>query len=173
MPRMQPAAVRKIIETEEQQIGHAKPRRQNSTGPAASSLESNRIETVDRPVNKEQLDMLAFAAMPITIRIHASVDPNPDDPIPVQNNGDEPRHYPGNTVSKWLYREKEYTIERRFVENLARAKVTTYKQRQDVDHLGVKHVVNIPHTALRYPFSVLHDPHPRGGDWLKAVLSEA
>lgn len=161
MPRLKSNAVHKILETEEQEVGQDNPRRMASDGPA--KLEPARVEIVDRPVNQEQLDMLAFAAQKVTIVINPSTDKNAEDPVYIGNNG----------TPMWLKRNVSHTIERRFVESLARAKITTYTQRDETDPNGVRHVINVPHTACRYPFRVEHDPHPRGGDWLKSILQEA
>ena len=161
MPRLKSSAVHNILETEEQTVGQDNPRRMSSEGPA--KLEAAKIEVVDRPVDKEWADMMAFSRQMVTIVINPSTDKNAEDPICIGNNG----------TSLWLKRNISHTLERRFVESLARSKVTTYTQREENDPNGVRHVINMPHTACRYPFRVEHDPHPRGADWLKSILLEA
>lgn len=161
MPRVARNAVNKALETAEQEIGQDNPRRLSSTGPAV--LEAAQVEVVDRPVDKEWADMMAFARQKVKIVINPSTDKNAEDPVYIGNQGD----------SMWLKRNEEHVIERRFVESLARAKITSYTQREEQDPSGIRHVINVPHTACRYPFRVVEDPHPRGGDWLRAVLLEA
>ena len=161
MPRLKPHQVQKALDTAEREIGNPAPRKLSSEGKA--KLAPTLVEPVERPVDKEKLEMLAFAAQKLTIVINPSNQTNAEDPVYVGNSGDP----------LWLKRNVEHTIERRFVESLARAKVTTYSQREDIAPNGVKHILNIPHTACRYDFRVVHDPHPRGGEWLKAVLLEA
>lgn len=158
MPRGVP---NKVLETAEMTVGQDKPRALTTEGPA--KLEGRSVEPVDRPMDKEWLDMVAFSREKVTIVINADTNPNAEDPVGVGNNGDW----------LWLKREQSHTIERRFVESLARAKVTSYTQREEIGPNGVRLYINVPHTACRYPFRVENDPHPRGRDWLKAVLAEA
>jgi hypothetical protein len=56
-------------------------------------------------------------------------------------------------------------------EKLALTKVTNYENKEVRSEEGEKAYVYPSHTALRYPFSVLFDPHPRGGDWLRWALA--
>jgi hypothetical protein len=167
MSRVRSNAVHKALETAEQEVGQGEERKISSQGKA--TLEPVRVEAPDKPVNAEWAAMMEFANQPITIELNESNEKNAENPVYCANNGDlapvTPR--PG-----WLYRGKQYTIPRKFLESLARAKVTTYTQREETDPAGVRHVINVPHTALRYHFRVIHDPHPRGGDWLKSLLLE-
>ena len=162
MPRVARAAVSKILETEEQEIGQSDPRIMKTTGPAKDSLSPSVVEAVEKPVDKEWAEMVQFSRQMVTIVINESPDKNAEDPVFIGNNG----------TSLWLHRGKEHTIERRFVESLARSKVTTYSQKLEEAPNGIRQYLNIPHTACRYPFRVVSDPHPRGADWLKAVLLE-
>ena len=152
------------LEAAEQVIGQDRPRVMKSTGPAKEALEPAHIEPVDRPVDTEWAALMAFAKELVTIRVAESTDKNAEQVVEVFNNGDR----------QLFPRGKEVTCERRFVESLARAKITSYSQKLiKVEQTGVEQYVEVPHTALRYPFHVVRDDHPRGGDWLKAVLAEA
>lgn len=152
-------STRQFVEAEEH-VAQERPRNMRSSGPARKSLESRHIEVVDKPVSKEKLENLAFMEEEITVLIHETTDKN-DDPLPhVQNDGRG--HY--------FIRGQEQRVKRKYVEVLARAKRTTYTQ-ELVEH-PEKHYKNIPHTALRFPFTVTEDSNPRGRAWLKALLAE-
>lgn len=152
------------LEAAEQQIGHAKPRVMKSGGPAKDALEPATIERVDRPVNKEWADMMAFSKEKVTIRVSETTEKNAERVVEVFNNG-ERQLFP---------RGQEVTCERRFVESLARAKITTYTQQQFRDErTQTDNIREVPHVGLRYPFTVIRDDHPRGMDWLKSILAEA
>ncbi len=158
-----PAIVRKALETQEQQVGQDHPRVMKSTGPAKESLEPARIQRVGRAVSSEKLEALKFGEDVLTVMVHDSTNPI-DDPIPEVWNDGKPQRFE---------RGKEMQVKRKYVEVLARAKKTTYTQKKIKDGNGDDTYVQVPHTALKYPFAVLHDPSPRGRDWLKNILQEA
>ena len=147
----------------EQKIGQDNPRVLSSTGDARSSLEPARIEPVDRPVSGEKLAMMAFMNEPIRVHIHATNNKEDEQIFELFINGE-----------RQVFRRNEHkTVPRRFVDLLARLKPTTYTQREITQRDGVKAIENMPSTGLRYPFSVVEDNHPRGREWIQAVLSEA
>lgn len=157
-----PAIVRKALETSEQKVGQDNPRVMKSSGPAKASIEPARIERVGRVVSKDKLEALAFNEEILTVLVHESTNPL-DDPIPeVWNDG---------KVQRFI-RGREQDVKRKYVEVLARAKKTAYSQSKVKDGNGDDAIVNNPMTALKYPFSVLRDPNPRGASWLKNVLAE-
>ena len=152
------------FEAAEQVIGQDKPRVMKSTGPAKEALEPALIEPVDRPVDLEWAANMAFAKELVTVRVAESTDKNAEQVVEIFNSGD-----------RMLFpRGKEVTCERRFVETMARSKITSFTQKKvKIETTGIEQYVEVPHTALRYPFQVVRDDHPRGGDWLKSVLAEA
>lgn len=151
---------RNDVDSAAETVGQDHPRVMKSEGPARQSLDPARIEVVDRPINGDKAAMLAFMEEEITVLVHDSNNPL-DDPIPaVWNDG----------ISQYFLRGKEQTVKRKFVEVLARAKRTTFSQKELPNRMGFK---QIPHTANKFPFTVVNDANPRGKDWLKGVLSEA
>jgi hypothetical protein len=158
-----PAVIRKAIESSEQTAGQDTPRVMRSTGPARESLEPARIQRVGRVVSGEKLEMLKFNEDILTVMVHESTN-QLDDPIPeVWNDGKCQR----------FQRGLEQEVKRKYVEVLARAKKTIYKQERVKDGNGDDTIVNRPQTALKYPFVVLRDPSPRGAAWLKSIMAEA
>ncbi len=158
-----PRSLRKALESNEQTVGQDKARAMKSTGNARESLDAAEVQPVDRVVSKDKLEALQFNEDILTVMVHETTNPI-DDPMPeVWNDGKVQR----------FQRGVEMQVKRKYVEVLARAKKTTYTQRKEKDGNGDEKYINVPHTALKYPFSVLHDPSPRGRDWLKNVLAEA
>lgn len=158
-----PVAMTKTIEAMEMQHGQDNPRVMKSTGPAREALEAAQFEVVDRPVDMEKLAMLAFMEELVTVHIHTTSDPTAEQVFEVGNNGNIELFKRGETK----------TVKRKFVNELATRKVTTFTQeRRRNDRTGIMEDVQIPHTSLRYPFSVVRDEHQRGADWLAATLAQ-
>lgn len=157
-----PATLRSpMIEPMEQKIGQDHPRVMKSTGPASESLEPALIQVVDRPVDPEKIAMLAFMEELVEVHIHTTSDKEADQVFEIFNNGQR----------EVFKRGEVKTVKRKFVNELAMRKVTTYAQVEKLDESGTRTYVNVPSTALRYPFSVVRDDHPRGADWLKYALA--
>lgn len=159
--RVRVVAPRKHLETEEQQMPRGRARRLPSTGKAR--LEAQHFEVVDRAPSKEKLEALRFNEDVLTVRVHETTDKNAH-PLPeVWNDG----------IVQRFRRGTEQKVKRKFIEVLARQKVTTYTQEKTQTD-GVDDIINIPHTALLYPFAILHDPAgAKGAAWLKGILEEA
>lgn len=170
MPRMQRHEVNKMLDTANAEIGQAKPRGIKKNGKGRQVADPLLVEQVDRPVNKEWADQMQFSAELVTFSVMPASEKNAEDPVYCANNGDlapvSPR--PG-----WLYRNQEYTLQRRFLESLLRAKIITYTQRKEADPAGVQQIVNIPNVACRYQIRVVRDVNPLGNAWFKHVMMEA
>ena len=120
------------------------------------------IDVVDKPMPQEAFAMEAFMNEPVTILVNPSQ--NPEDPKLVQVGV--------NGIIQFIPRGEPFTVKRKYVEVLARAKRTDFHQTLDerlgerMNHLQAMH-------SLRYPFSVIEDRNRHGGAWLIAVLAEA
>lgn len=132
-----------------------------STGDAKDALERRGVQIVERPVDEEKLAMLAFMEEPVTVHIHTTSDKEAEQVFEIFNNGQREVFKRGETK----------TVKRKFVNELAIRKVVTYINQKVRDQEGVQQEKYQPVSALRYPFSVVQDPHPRGADWLKAMLA--
>lgn len=148
----------------EQSVGQDHPRTLRSTGPAVAALDPPTVEAVDGPLDHEHVKALQFMEDVLTVMVHDSTNEN-DEPIPaVWNDG----------RAQYFIRGQQQEVKRKFVEVLARLKLTRYTQKLTKDALGNDTYINVPHTALRHPFSVIYDPAgAKGADWLKKVLKEA
>lgn len=159
-----PVAPSKTFEPLDHQIGQDHPRKMDSTGPARESLEPSYIEAVDRPIeelNQEKLAMLQFMEEPVTVHIHTTTDKTAEPIFEVFNGGQREVFRRGETK----------TVARKFVEILATRKPVSYEQVRKQDANGIYHDIQVPTTALKYPFSVTNDPNPRGADWLRFTLA--
>ncbi len=119
--------------------------------------------------DKEKLRSMKFMEEPVEIMIHESIDPNAEQFIfcAVNGEGAGSHHLP------WLPRGIPVTVKRKHVERLARAKPISLSTFDTTDATGALAKGIRSRRALAYPFSVIHDPNPRGPSWLKGVLAEA
>lgn len=163
MTRVANLAPEKTLEPLDTPAGQDVPRKMNSTGPSADALEPALIQPVERPVSGEKMANLAFMAEPVTIHIHSTSDPAAEQTFTVGNGG----------RTELFKRGETKTVQRKFVEVLLRAKVTTFSQERRRGDDGVMYDLQVPHTSLRYPFSVVEDRHPRAQDWLRAMMHSA
>jgi len=158
MPRI--VAPRKFIDAADHQVGQDRPRKLKSTGPAREALEPALIEPVER-VNQAKLDALAMNEELVNVVVHETTDKNANQLPDLYIRGVPQRFFRGKTQAvKW-----------KFIELLARCKETTYTQEKYQDANGTEGYKQIPHTALKYPFSLVDAP-PKFHDRLKAVLAE-
>lgn len=139
-----------------------KPRDMPSTGPAR--IDPLEIETVqDGPGLKDQTELLAFLNEEVEVIVLKTNDKNAD-PCP---------GFWVNGRSQYFPRGMRVKCKRLYLEKLARSVITSYTQEEYLDPAGNRAVRNIPSTSLAYPFSVAHDPNPRGSAWLENLLAEA
>lgn len=155
-------STRNDVEVDGAHVSKQKPRDLKSTGPAREALEPSEVVVADERALGDKAAMLAFMEEELTVVVHETTDVT-DDPIPqVTNDG----------VNQFFIRGKEQKVKRKFVEVLARAKKTTYTQQLAKDSAGNEFYRNVPHTVPRYPFTVMHDPNPRGRAWLQALREQ-
>ena len=157
MPRLE----RQFVDAAEMEVAKRKPRNLKSTGPAKKALEPEVIEPADKIPSKEWSDQMAMNDEFIEVMVHETTDKNANQLPDIYVNGIPQRFIRGQTQKiRW-----------KFVELLARCRETTYTQRKMRDDDGNESYVNIPHTALKYPFSLVNAA-PRFHDRLKAVMAE-
>ena len=131
------------------------------TGDAA--LERSGFDIIDGPAAMKKADELAFMEERVTIIVHETEDPNAENPVSVTVNG----------RNQFIFRGQPIDVKRKFVERLARAKKTGYRQHLDDTSDPVRYNKLYTTTGITYPFSVIHDPNPRGMDWLRKIMAEA
>ncbi len=109
-----------------------------------------------------QAELETFMNQILTIYIH-----------PSQNKEENPVLIPSvNGVNQPIIRGQASKVKRKFVEALARNRHTGYDQ--TIPDITRPHkYVMVPCMVVKDPFTVQHDPHPRGPEWLKQILHEA
>lgn len=112
-------------------------------------------------VTENDFEMNVF--MEDVLTIEANVDPKDGslEVFPLNCNG----------TNNPIYRGRRQKIKRKYVEVLARCRETTYDQEVH-DPSQPANIQMKPKTVLSCPFVVLHDPHPHGREWLKAILAQ-
>lgn len=153
-----PVTREKRLETGEHQIG------QDGTASFdGDTLIKPETKTLDDPNMLEKVEMLKFMEEPVTVEVSEVADENADWGFVIEVNG----------KSCAFRRGERKTVKRLFVEGLARAKRTGFKNQLVVDPVtGDQEYIYPSKTGLRYPFSVIHDANPKGADWLKTVLRQ-
>ena len=96
----------------------------------------------------------------VEVMLHESTDENAENPVYTACNG----------VSQYFYRGVPQKVRRKFVAILASCKehsVSTpeYTAGDGSRAMGIRRT-----SSLKYPFSIISDPNPRGAAWLKALL---
>lgn len=156
----------KPIEPLEEQIGQDGLVEFEESDPRSEETEAILVkpdqEPIEDPVAKEKLADLAFMEEKLSIHIHDTAERDADPRFEISVNG----------IPFFFERGKQYdNVPRYIVEGLARAKPVHYAN-EEYDENGEKGTRWPSRTGLRYGFSVIRDPHPRGGDWLRSVLAQ-
>lgn len=122
-----------------------------------------------QPVNEREFDMTSaegrfayekFMAEPVVLAIHATSDKNEPPVADIRLNG----------VPCPLPRDAKIRVARAFVEALAQSQVRSYEQVRDPNPDATEGMKTRRHTGSQYPFSVLHDPNPKGRAWLQRIM---
>jgi len=161
-----PVMIRSGYETGDHQTGQDayQERIMDPTGPGKESLAKTPFIETEKMVDPEKAANLAFAEEVLVVMVHESQDEN-DEPYPMVCNGG---------IRQYFIRGMDQPVRRKYVEILARAKVTKYSMRMTKDFAGNDTYLYIPHTALRYNFNVVEDPAgDKGRQWLKMIQAES
>lgn len=88
------------------------------------------------------------------------------------NTEQEPSHaflgWQGETL--WLQRGMSYTLKRGFICVLALSKNGRVSQTRQIAPDGSQSYIEKEVLSTTYPFSVIADPNPKGGPWLRNLL---
>lgn len=158
-PAMSPSG----IDSQDIGVGQGLERVLRSTGDADQALDPAEVEVIDREPTKEHLDELAFQEEFVDVIVAESADRYAERFPVVYVNG----------RAQYFERGKVQTVRRKFVNGLARARVTVYHQQEFMNEGGFRDIRNIPSTSLAYPFSIVRDTNPKGAEWAKKLLQQA
>ncbi len=142
------------------------------TLPASGSIDGVR-DTVIEPVAdlhnfNEKAAALAFNEEMLEVIIAESSDVNPEHYVFLSVNGRGPM----KNGDPWVPRGVQVKLARKYVERLVRAKPVAIRTVEARDADGAQTMRIQRTSALKYPFSVLHDPNPRGGAWLRDLMAQ-
>lgn len=119
------------------------------------------IEPVSANDFIDQAELEDFMNNLIEIYVHPS--PNKEDnPVIVPNV---------NGVNQPIIRGQVCKVKRKYVEALARNRHTRYEQKVPDPNKPHQYLMD-PDVVVKDPFTVRHDPHPKGPEWLQAILNE-
>lgn len=119
------------------------------------------IEPVSANDFIDQAELEDFMNDLIEIYVHPS--PNKEDnPVIVPNV---------NGINQPIIRGQVCKIKRKYVEALARNRHTRYEQKIPDPNKPHQYLMD-PDVVVKDPFTVRHDPHPKGPEWLQAILNE-
>ena len=106
---------------------------------------------------------LIFNEEVIEVMVHETTDENAENPIFTACNG----------TPQYFYRGVPQQVKRKFVAILASCKEHTVSTPEYTQGDGSRATAIRRTSSLKYPFSVIHDPNPRGADWLRSLLRAA
>lgn len=146
-----------VIETAEQPIGYT----ERVPTPESPVGKPKLVDVAERMPDQEKLANLAFQAEMVTIRIGTSTDKNAEPVFELNING-----------KPFFFRRGEVkTVPRYVVDHMARMKTTSFVDKEVFNDEGIKQILHVPHTALKYDFGIVRDDNPMGERWLKATLA--
>lgn len=127
--------------------------------------EPESIAAMTSPLEKKYADALQFGEDNIELMIQPSSEENAPTVIDVYVNGE----------AKYIPVGQRVTLKRKFVEVLLRAKPISVNTIHDSHTSGKAWIDNklIRNARAKYPMSILHDPSPKGEEWLRNVMYEA
>ena len=128
---------------------------------AHSALDVEDAVILSKELSEEELALEMFMNEKVVIVIHESA-----------NEEDLPVVCPMvNGVGQPIVRGYPTAVKRKYVECLARAKETKYKQVQ-MDANDPSSLKMIPRTILAYPFAIERDDNPNGRAWLRDIIRQ-
>ena len=134
------------------------------------------IEPIDKPLDDDYTVALLMAEDPITIQIEPGMEENAPRVVDCWVNG-KGAEVLDPITNKWLEINclpigGPITTKRKYVEVLARSKLDNVQTK--TGDMRQEHPENriVRNTSRKAVFSVLHDPNPKGREWLIRLMSE-
>lgn len=119
------------------------------------------VESIVTEVGMDAVQTEAFMNESLTIILASNGADDETPTVPVGVNGS----------FIYLLRDEPILVKRKYIEVLARAKKTDYDQ--TLDHSLGEHMNKLSQRhVLKYPFTVITDPNPRGHQWLREILAQ-
>lgn len=121
------------------------------------------IEAISKEtLHAEHMAALAFMEEEITVMVQETSDQNAENPVVVGNNG----------MFKQFFRGQPTTAKRKFVDSLIvkSGRVNTIEVQNGAGERT--YAIRQP-SAHKYPFMMISDKNPKGGEWLTRRLAES
>lgn len=164
-----PAVATKRVHTEEMKLGNEGKVAFDAQGEKQSEVHDIEIEN-SLDTLSDKVRHLAFLEEEVTIQLAEDTNKNPETHVFCQVNGVGP----GPFGVPWIPRGVPVTIKRKYLQVLARARPVRFRNNEYVDNnTGERKVEQIASSAQKYPFSVIHDPNPRGVEWLTNLFRQS
>jgi predicted PilT family ATPase len=116
---------------------------------------ATQFEPVGEPMNKKQLDELAFMEEEMVVTVSESSNENDENPITVGVNG----------IFKQFYRGHPTRAKRKFVNGLI-VRIGRVTTPEYINRAGERARSIKQHNAHKFPFTVIEDKNKKGGAWL-------
>lgn len=126
-----------------------------------SEIGKGGVEKVEEFDPARAIAVEAFMNELVTVLVYPDGQPGALDVITITCNG----------VNQPIVRGREQQIKRKYVEILARSRITNYVQ-EVLDPQRPESIQMKPLAALTYPFAVRRDDNPYGSAWLEAILKQ-
>lgn len=125
--------------------------------------ETETIVVPEADTRSDQLKELAFNEEVLTIRLERSSE----------RNAPKFHDFYVNGVAEWIPVGEPYKVKRKFVAVIARSQ--PYDVQTEVIEEPGRDPFNkiIRNARSKYPFSVIHDPNPKGYEWLTKLMQSA
>lgn len=135
----------------------------NATPNAEMVAEQVEIVPASELARRDKIAALAFDNEPVTVHVHETSDEQADANFSISVGG----------KSEVFFRGETKTVARKFVEGLARAKPVGFRWEEYTRSDGTRAVRYPARTGLRYPFSIVKDANPRGGqEWVNRIIQQ-
>lgn len=145
--------------------------------PASGAIpRGEQIEALDKPLTDDYAAALAFNEEPVTIMIEPGQEENAPRVIDIWVNGKgaevlDPKTNRWNEIN-CLPVGGVITTKRKYVEVLARAKLDKVSTKHDDATVANPENRIVRNTSRRAVFQVMHDPSPKGREWLTRLMTE-
>jgi hypothetical protein len=113
--------------------------------------------------DSKQFEELRFNEEFVEVMVHESTDKNAENPV-----------FTGcNEITQYFFRGQVQKVKRKYLAILASCKEHSIRTVEYTQPDGSRATKIVRTSSLKYPFSVISDPNPRGAPWLRALLASA
>ena len=159
MIRVPPVSITKGLESEEFKVGQPADIVLNDGTLAVGGVSVEAVTS--RDMNKTYLDSLAFMEEPVEVMVHETQDANAENPVIVGSNG----------IFCVFFRGVPRIAKRKFIDGLI-VKSSRVSTPEFTNQAGERSYKITQQSAHKYPFNIVHDPNPKGVEWLRMRLAD-